>query len=548
MSKKTKSRSAELASQRDAALSEAERITADAVAAERELTSYEEGRVATLTEQARALATEINTAIIDERLAEQRAAEAAAAAKAEKAERKATKAAERAANDGNAFAARAEDDSKRSKKAAEARNALGVGNVRVTNAEHTYRPGDDAPYSYTRDLVTNAVPWSPGWSAAHERLMRHSQEIALDGVEAERRLKAGNTTWRDRYFTNQIRAGMAEKGYADGLGEAQVRFLAQNRDLSTAAGAGGEWVPPLFLTELWVPYARPGRPFADSMTRKPLPPGTMSINIPVVTGGTTVASQGAQNTNVSDTDMTTEYDTFPVVTIAGAQILSLQLIERSPIAVDDAVFGDLHLAAAQELDRQCINGGLNVGELTGLLNTSGVQDIAFNTAPTTPIGGLYGALAAAKAAVADKRFLSATHAFMTPARWEYYEQQLDGNGRPLIVPEQNGAFILAQLAPDEPVNQGVTGGRVLSLLTIQDYMVPSNLGSGTDQDAIIVSRMSENWLYESPIIARALPQTYGQQLSVLVQCYFYAAATFARYPFANAYITGTSLTTPTYNV
>lgn len=526
-------RSATLANERAAVLAEAERIVQAAQAGEepRELTPYEAQRVDELTARAQAIVGEISDAKIAEAM-----------------EARDAVAAQRAKEDAKAAQKREAKQLEKQQKAAEARNALGLGNVHVRNNEHTYFK--DGPFNYMRDLMVNALPHLPGWQSAHDRLIQHSKEIAQDARDAEQRMAAGNRTWRDTYFTQQVRHGMAYSMRSSGnYADAQIEFNAQYRDLSTAAGAGGEWVPPLYLTELWVPFARPGRVFADSMTRKPLPPGTMSMNIPVVTTGTTVAAQGQQNTNVSDTDLQTEYDTFPVVTIAGAQLISLQLIERSPIAVDDAVFGDLHLACAQELDRECIVGGLNQGEITGLLNTSGVIDVAWNTGgSSTPIEGLYGVTANAKAQIATKRFLPATHVFFTPNRWEWLEQQFDSQGRPLIVPAENGAFILAQVAPDEPVAEGVTGGRLLSMVALQDFNVPANLGSGADQDAIIVSHMSDNWLYESPIIARALPQTYGQQLTVLIQIYEYAAATFARYPFANAYITGSNLTNPiTYN-
>jgi hypothetical protein len=53
--------------------------------------------------------------------------------------------------------------------------------------------------------------------------------------------------------------------------------------------------------------------------------------------------------------------------------------------------------------------------------------------------------------------------------------------------------------------------------------------------------MQENYLYESPVVTRALPQTYGAQLSVLLQLFNYGAFTAARYPTANSVVTGTGL-------
>ena len=63
---------------------------------------------------------------------------------------------------------------------------------------------------------------------------------------------------------------------------------------------------------------------------------------------------------------------------------------------------------------------------------------------------------------------------------------------------------------------------------------------------MIVGAFDENYLFESPVITRALPQTYGNQLAVLLQIYGYIAFTAARYPNANTVIKGTGFVTPTF--
>jgi hypothetical protein len=62
----------------------------------------------------------------------------------------------------------------------------------------------------------------------------------------------------------------------------------------------------------------------------------------------------------------------------------------------------------------------------------------------------------------------------------------------------------------------------------------------------LVTKTNDLYLYETPVIARALPQTYGAQLSVLIQLYSYMAYSAARYPNSVAYITGTGLTPPSF--
>lgn len=432
-------------------------------------------------------------------------------------------------------------DERKAAKAAEARNTFGYGtlpgndpggSVTVKSSQRTYYKG--GPFNYMSDLVASINPLH---RSAIDRLTRHSQEMAVDAEAAQQRIASGSPKMWDQYFVRQMRAGMAEGGMSP--------FEAQYRALSTAAGSGGEFVPPMYLTAEYVPYARAARVFADACHKEELPPGTMSLNIPKISGGTTVNTQGTQNTNVSDTDLQTEYVTFPVVTVAGQQILSLQLLERSPIAFDDVTFADLHAAMAAQVDFKCI-AGPGSGDVTGALNTSGINTIAFPTvtSPATFQGVLYGAIAQAKAEIAATRFLPATHVFMTPGRWETIEQLLDANGRPLVVPASAGPWNPAQVAPASAVAQGETGGVLLGLNAVQDQNVPA----ASPNDSMIVAKMDDLWLYESAVIARALPQTYGNQLSVLLQVYEYMAFTAARYPNAISDITGAGLVYPyTYN-
>ena len=444
----------------------------------------------------------------------------------------------------DATVAREARKAERKAKAAEARNALGTGNqptnapggnVQVRSEHRTYERGNGL--SYLQDLCT--MSFGPGAVGARyfqsvERLQRHAQENEVDATEFSAR--SGSSAIQ-RYMVRQMIE--VKNVREDNKGSREYRAL------STSSGSGGEFVPPMYLTEDWLAFARAGRVVADACHKEALPDGTMSINIPKVTGGTSVATQGSQNTNVSDTDLQTAYVTVPVYTKAGMQVVSLQLLERSPIAFDEAVFKDLGLALAQNVDGAVISGS-GTNDVTGIVNTAGINTVTWTQASPT-IKGFYGQVAQAKADVANARFLPATHMFVTPTRWEWIEQQVDSNGRPLVVPEQNGPWNVLQTAPEDNTAQGLTGGRMQSLDVFQDANIPSDLGSGTNQDLVIAARMDDNWLMESPVVTRALPQTYGNQLSVLLQLYEYIAFTAARYAPSNSVIEGTGLVTPTFN-
>jgi len=380
-------------------------------------------------------------------------------------------------------------------------------------------------------------------SAASERLRRHAKEMSMDAESARQRLNAGSPrewskrTVSDEYLIGQCRSGMATYG----LTEVQAR----TGDLSTVAGAGGEFVPPAYLTAQYVPFARAARVFADSVHGAPLPGGTMSLNIPRVTSGTTVASQGTQNTAVSDTALATAYDTIPVVTWAGAQTLSQQLIDRAPIDFSDITFKDLSAALAAQVDIQCLNGSGGSGQVLGALNTPGITTTTWTNASPTYMG-FWSQLAKTKAAIASARFLPATHMFVTPNRWEWLESQFDANNRPIIVPQSNGPFNALVSGTDPSVAQGATGYNIQGLKAFQDFNIPANLGGATPQDAVVVVVADDLWLWESPVVARALPQTFGNQLTVLLQVFEYGAFTAARYPVSTGVITGTGLAAPTF--
>jgi hypothetical protein len=108
----------------------------------------------------------------------------------------------------------------------------------------------------------------------------------------------------------------------------------ETRALSTTDGAGGDFVPPLWMINDYVALARTARPTADRVRNENLPTGTDQINVPKILTGTAVAEQATQNTAVQNTDATTGSVAANVATLAGQQVLPVQLIEQSPINMD----------------------------------------------------------------------------------------------------------------------------------------------------------------------------------------------------------------------
>lgn len=355
-----------------------------------------------------------------------------------------------------------------------------------------------------------------------------------------------NSYFRDLYVARQKgdrealdRLERNNKMVADAKG-------AEQRAISTGTGAGGEFVPPLWLEQEFIAFVRPGRITANLCRQGDVPPGTDSINIPKILTGTATAPQATQNSGVQQTDLSTTSVSSPVVTIAGGQTVSLQLIEQSPLNIDDVVLGDLAADYAKQLGTQVLSGSGSSGQVTGMLTLSGTTSVTWTQA--TPAlggaGGLYAKIASAISSIHTSRFMPPTAIIMHPRRWAWAESQSDANGRPLVVPEAGGPFNIAANL-DEQASQGLVG-RMLGLPVYVDSLIPTNGGAGTNQDTIIVAKMDDIWLWESNVRAEAFQQTYANQLSVFVRLYNYAAFQAGRYAPSTALITGTGAITPTF--
>jgi HK97 family phage major capsid protein len=217
---------------------------------------------------------------------------------------------------------------------------------------------------------------------------------------------------------------------------------------------------------------------------------------------------------VQQTDLTTTSVSSPVQTIAGGQTVSLQLIEQSPLNIDEIVLQDLAADYAKQLDTQVLSGSGSSGQVTGMLVQSGTTAVTWTQA--TPAlggaGGLYAKIANAIQAIHTSRFLPPTHILMHPRRWAWAESQSDGNNRPLVVPAAGGPWNAMALMDGQP-SQGYVG-QILGLPVFVDALIPVNGGAGSNQDTIIVAKMDDVWLWEGQVKAEAFQQTYANQMSV----------------------------------
>lgn len=308
----------------------------------------------------------------------------------------------------------------------------------------------------------------------------------------------------------------------------------ESRDISRTDGAGGEFVPPLWLTDLYAKTLRPGRTTADRLTKMALPAGTDSISIPRITTGTDVAVQSADNAATTSQDMVTTSVTAPVRTVSGYENVSIQLVEQSPLqgGLDRMIFSDLMAAYDYRLNAAVIAGVGTAGDLTGLLNTVGIGTVTY-TAGTPTAAGFQAAFAQSLSQIAKARYDGAEAFVLHPSIWYGLVGLSDTAGRPIVVPSASGPFNAVGVNGAPGAAEGPVG-TILGVPAFLDAAIPLT----SSAYPVIASKFSDTILMESGIRTRVLPDVLSANLTIRFQLYGYAAMA-ARYPASIAKLVGT---------
>ena len=329
----------------------------------------------------------------------------------------------------------------------------------------------------------------------------------------------------------------------------QQEVAVETRDISRTDGAGGDFVPPIYLINEYAEFARAARVTADLVTNMALPAGTDSINIPQITTGTLAAFQSADNTATTTRDMVSSTVTAPVRTISGYENVSIQLVEQSPLAggLDRLVFGDLMADYALQLNTAVVGTGDGTsGTLKGLVTlgtdtTNGIPTTWTETTPTAVNGAI--AIAKAISKVVTNRYKAAEAIVMHPSMWYWLASQVDGSNRPLVVPVTGASQ--AFNAAGTVTNPGAPAGLVGTIQGVPVFIDATVTKTyATNQSPILVGKFSDSYLFESGVKTRVLPDVLSANLTVRFQVYGYAALAH-RFNKAVSGITGTGTVAPT---
>jgi len=334
------------------------------------------------------------------------------------------------------------------------------------------------------------------------------------------------------------------------LARHQQEVAIETRDISRTDGAGGDFVPPIYLINEYAEFARAARVTADLVTNMALPAGTDSINIPQITTGTLAAFQSADNAATTTRDMVSSTVTAPVRTISGYENVSIQLVEQSPLAggLDRLVFGDLMADYALQLNTAVVGTGDGTsGTLKGLVTlgvdtTNGIPVTWTETTPSAPNGAI--AIAKAISKVVTNRYKAAEAIVMHPSMWYWFASQVDGSNRPLVVPVTGAsqAFNAAGTVTNPGAPAGLVG-TIQGVPVFIDATITKAYGASTNQSPILVGKFSDSYLFESGVKTRVLPDVLSANLTVRFQVYGYAALAH-RFNKAVSAVTGTGTVAP----
>ncbi len=359
---------------------------------------------------------------------------------------------------------------------------------------------------------------------------RASQPIMVEEDDVRIEVRKEESIYRPDGNTSFFRDVItAHSGNRDAQ-ERLYRHSVEMRDVTAASGGAG-YIPPVYLSEYAAPKARAGGPLLAQLPKAPLPDAGMTVSVPRVTTGTSVAVQ-TENGTVSETDFVSSQLSTSVRTIAGQSDISVQFFERSFPGADVVIADDLARAYTTEFDRQLINGLAASSEHTGLLNVSSIGSVTFTS--STPTAGDYlSPIYKAIATVTSNYFEAPTHIVMHPRRAAFLAA---GQSTSTPIFQQGGLM----MATGEQ-NAGVVG-TIAGLPVVVDANVPTTLGDpGTNQDAILVINAPALRVMEGAPRFKVHESVGSATLTVRLSYYGYSAFMSGRYPEAICKITGTGL-------
>ena len=325
--------------------------------------------------------------------------------------------------------------------------------------------------------------------------------------------------------------------------EARERITRYQRETMEKRDSGtsnfGGLVVPQYLVSSFAQLRRAGRPTLDISTNQALPASGMTLNIGRLTTGVTSYVQSSENSAPTESSPDDTLLTVNVNTVASMFDLSKQAILRGT-GVETQLLGDAVRSYQTKVDGLALNGSGSSGEHRGILNTSGINAVTY-TDSTATWAEFFPKLVQAITDISTNFYGGATHIVAHPSIIGCWLRALDTTNRPQFG-NTAGNPMNAAATFDRPAYD-MGGLQILGLPVIADANMPTNLGTGTNESAVIVGDFSESYIWEdnggSPLYVR-FEQPDGN-IAIRTVVFGFSAYTAGKYPTAFSAITGTGL-------
>lgn len=308
------------------------------------------------------------------------------------------------------------------------------------------------------------------------------------------------------------------------------------RDMLNASTQGGDFLPPIFLSELWVEPSQALRPLADALPKYPLPDTGTSVSIPQLASGVSVAAR-SDGGSVSETDGVTANITHTVNEIAGLVDVGRQALMRSDPGLDVVIARTLNRRYSTYLDTQLFSGSGTAPQHVGLDNVGSIGTVTY-TASTPSISGLLPLIYKAIDTIVEARAGEVMpDLIVMHSRRAGFLAYSSTTSLPVL---QQGQLLQAFGTQDGGFVEQFAGLRV-----IIDNNITTTAGNpGTNQDKIYVLASEDFYLSEGPLYSR-IDQSVGSGTGMWrIELFGNSAFYSKRYPGSGCIISGTGLATP----
>lgn len=264
-----------------------------------------------------------------------------------------------------------------------------------------------------------------------------------------------------------------------------------------------------------------------------------TLRIPSITSGLT-AGWVAELATKPSADLAFAEMSVNVFTKAGLAVASNQLLRDARQSVDRLIYKDLAKRLAW-LEEVAFLAGTGTGQPLGILNTSGVNAVPLTS---TAVLDLLDAIVDAITAIFTNFFEGPNAIIMHPRTWaRIVKARESSTSATFLVGPPSGGADARRPTDSLPGYRGAPPrGELFGYPVYTTSAMPTNLGAGTNQSAVVVGKMDEGLILDRQGIELAASEhVYFTSNQTVFRAEDRMGFTAARYPKAFSVISGTGL-------